>query len=163
MPVRFPANVPYDMWPQLYGVFTALDAGLTAEAQRRWDESTRTPEGTYCQRSAGAIQKGYTDFAPASAVVVTPPCVPRALPRLQEYAADTVYAVQAAGDSTVASWSVSSGGAPCYAAVRDDPNGPNVSETYGAGATAPLVIKAGQWLVQWLAPGTPGQSGRFSM
>jgi len=70
--VRFTANVPYAMWPELYGVFTALDVGDTALAQQRWDASTKTPEGTYCQRAAGAIQMGYEAFKPQTAIEITP-------------------------------------------------------------------------------------------
>lgn len=158
MTTRFPAQLPYDDSLPLISVGDLVNQGRIVEAVNMMAANQKA-----CANTLGAVNFWRAQYVPASAVVITPPCVPRALPRTQEYAADTVYAVQAAADSTVASWSVSSGGAPCYAAVRDDPNGPNVSETYGAGATSPLVIKAGQWLVQWLAPGTPGQSGRFSM
>jgi hypothetical protein len=60
------------MWPELYSVFAALDGGDTAEAQRRWDTSTKTPDGTYCQRAAGAIQMGYEEFNPPQPMPTKP-------------------------------------------------------------------------------------------
>jgi hypothetical protein len=69
-PVRFPAQVPYEKWPSLYGVFTAMEAGDFALAQQRWDADKQN-----CLDSAGAIQSWYLKFTPATPKATEPPAI----------------------------------------------------------------------------------------
>jgi len=143
--VRFTANVPYAMWPELYGVFTALDVGDTALAQQRWDASTKTPEGTYCQRAAGAIQMGYEAFKPQTAIEITPPLKASETRPVPNGQPGVLYTIQLAAGGPA---SVEISGSPL---VTQSVGAKGVAKTegrwnQGAGTASPIPSSPGEWL-----------------
>lgn len=165
-PVRFPANVPYEMWPELYAVFAALDADDVAEAQRRWNASTKTPDGTYCERAAGAIQMGYKDFfKPEGVKVKRRGTISNGTPTDFEYIPGEIAAFEAttAGD---ASASASGGSEWLYGGVFAtmpavaDPLDPKQFTTSGHDAIMGLPILPGQFLLLYQVKQAAGITGR---
>lgn len=149
-PVRFPANVPYDKWPSLYGVFTAMEANDWALAQQRWNDGKQN-----CLDSAGAIQMGYDAFKPSGVPVKMKGTISRT-PYDFTYEPGFVMAFQATVDSTPeggASGSAGEGSEGLYAGVFDtmpdtaNPLDEHTFTTWGRSSVYGMPIKAGQFLL----------------
>lgn len=149
--VRFPANVPYEKWPEAYKFFQACYAGDWNMAKHLWMSSTPTGGGaTYITDAVGAIEMGYKDYNPGGiAVVLESGELTHGNPLPFTTVPGKAFAFKSAVDGG-ASASIGEGGAGLYGAVFDTlPASVTIAQftTWGKVAIEGLAIKAGQYLV----------------
>jgi hypothetical protein len=164
-PVRFPANVPYAKWPNLYAVFTAMSVGDFGEAEARWHAHTQD-----CLDAAGAIQQGYEQFAappsgaPDPQTIPTNPAVPfvanggdTPTKKVMNEMPQGVLHAQVGKGRKKLSWTIGSGGYPCWLSFEPTfPNDP--AKTTGAvGGTPWLNSPDGDWTAYLFYPADPGR------